>query len=115
MNPNTRANLQSKAVNEVKELVKNYINKKAERKRCSDNPFVKKYGLFFELDKGEVYGLIYRGNYSTRNEIVKNAMACDVMASIWEWIPNYANSQGYFVKNPGSLSYVLYDRGGNFA
>ena len=115
MNLNARENLQSKAVNEVKELVKNYINKKAEKKRCSTNPFVKKYGLFFELDKGEIYGIIIRGNYSTRNEIVRNSMARDVMSRVWEWIPGYANSQGYFVKKPGSLSYVLYDRSGNFA
>ena len=114
MNSNARANLQSKAVNEVKELVKNYIDRKAEKRRNSDNPFVKKYGLFFEIDKGEVYGLVTRGNYSTRNKVEINAMAHDVMIEVWEWIPDYANSQGFYVKKPGKLSYVLYDKGSYF-
>ena len=115
MYPNGITNLQSKAVNEVRELVKKYITKKAEKKRFSDNPFVKKYGLFFEVDYGEVYGIVIRGNYSLRNEVIRDSITHEVMAEIWDWIPDYANSQGYFVKKPGSLSYVLYDRGGNFA
>lgn len=114
MNPNTRENLQSRAVSEVMELVKNYIDRKAEKKRRLNSPYVRKYGLFFEIDYGEVYGIVIRGNYSLGNEVVRNSLAHDVAREVWQYIPDYANKQGFRVKQSGNQGYVLYDRGGNF-
>ena len=111
MNPNTREALQSKAVNEVMMLVRNYIDRKAEKRRCSNSPFVKKCGLFFEIDKSEVFGIILRGNYSARNDVERTGIAHDVMSEVWERIPSYGNSKGFSVKKTGNLTYVFYDRG----
>ena len=114
MTADARNNLQCKAVNEVKELVKNFIIQESKAKLSLNSPFVKKYGLFFEIDYGDVYGIVIRGQYSTKNEIVRNRMAHEVMSEVWQWIPDFGNKHGFSVKKPGNLSYVFYDRGGNF-
>ena len=108
-----RGKLLEQAVNEVRELIKLDITRKAEAKKKLMIPSAKKFCLFITLIEGEVHGIVIRGNYSTRDEIVRNHMDRDVTREIWEWIPSYVHRMGFAVKIPDKYTYILYDGNGD--